>query len=44
MMTPRRFGRRLVEHGVDKEKIGGQTKVGLYLKPRINWADWGTAH
>ena len=44
MMTPRRFGRRLVEHGIDKEKIGGQTKVGLYLKPRINWADWGTAH
>jgi putative DNA primase/helicase len=34
------FARRLVALDVAKEKIGGQTKVGLTLKPRAMWADW----
>jgi phage/plasmid-associated DNA primase len=34
------FARRLVALDVAKEKIGGQTKVGLTLKPRTMWADW----
>jgi phage/plasmid-associated DNA primase len=43
-MGHRTFGKRLVAHDVMKEKIGGQSKVGLHLKPRINWADWGLHH
>jgi len=43
-MGHRTFGRRLTLHEVAKEKIGGQSKVGLQLKPRINWSDWGMTH
>ena len=40
-MGPRKFASRLVSLDVPKEKIGGQSKVGLSSKPRINWSDWG---
>lgn len=36
----RKFAGRLVSLDVTKAKIGGQTKIGLTMKPKAIWSDW----